>query len=118
MSDDDDMDEVVAALRLQFLAALPGHADAIRQVWRSLGGGEGTSARREAAGDLLRRAHRLAGGGAMVGLAAISDAAAPVEEMLRAALESGETLVLPAALAPLVARLLATCDAASGAEPV
>jgi chemotaxis protein histidine kinase CheA len=115
MSDDDDMDDLVAALRLQFIAALPGHAETIHRAWRRLDGGDETGTRREAAGELLHRAHRLAGGGAMVGLPAISDAAAPVEEMLRAALERGEALVLPAALAALVAQLLAACDAASRA---
>jgi chemotaxis protein histidine kinase CheA len=115
MSDDDDMDELVVALRLQFIATLPGHADTMRRSWRSLEGGGETGASRAAAGELLHSAHRLAGGGAMVGLPAISDAAAPVEEMLRAALEGGETLVLPAALAALVAQLLAACEAASSA---
>jgi HPt (histidine-containing phosphotransfer) domain-containing protein len=113
MSDDDDMDDLVAVLRLQFIAALPDHSDTIRRAWRSLDGGAETEARRAAAAELLHRAHRLAGGGAMVGLPAISEAAAPVEEMLRAALEGGGAPVLPAALAPLIARLVAACDAAS-----
>ena len=113
MSDDDDMDDLVTALRLQFIAALPDHADAIRRAWRSLDGGAEPAVRRAAVAELLHRAHRLAGGGAMVGLPAISEAAAPVEEMLRAVLEGGEALMLPAALAPFVARLLASCDAAS-----
>ncbi|HKW52477.1 MAG TPA: Hpt domain-containing protein [Stellaceae bacterium] len=106
---DDDMDELMAALRAQFIAALPDHIAAIGQAWRALSGRD-IAAWRTAADELLRRAHRLAGNGAMVGFAAISDAASPVEETLRAAPASGEA---PPALTALVARLLEACDAAS-----
>jgi chemotaxis protein histidine kinase CheA len=108
---DDDMDEVMAELRGQFLATLPDHVAAVRRAWQTLGDEGAPSARRAAADELLRRAHRLAGNGAMVGFAAISDAAGPVEEMLRAALDAAGPPVLPAEAAPLVARLLAACDA-------
>jgi chemotaxis protein histidine kinase CheA len=109
---DDDMDEVMAGLRAQFLAALPDHVTAMVEAWRTLRYSGDEGARRAAAGEILRRAHRLAGNGAMVGFAAISDAAAPLEEMLRPVTESGAPLTLPPALAPLIARLLETCDAA------
>jgi chemotaxis protein histidine kinase CheA len=108
---DDGMDEVMAELRGQFLAALPDHVAAIRQAWQTLGGGGTPSARRAAADELLRRAHRLAGNGAMMGFAAISHAAAPVEETLRAVLDAAGPPVLSTEAAPLVARLLAACDA-------
>ena len=110
MSDDDDMDEVMAGLRGQFLAALPDHVAAIRQAWQTLAGNGTPSMRRAAADELLRRAHRLAGNGAMVGFAAISDAASPVEEMLRPMLVAAGPPVLPAEATPLVARLLAACE--------
>ena len=109
---DDEMDEVIAGLRGQFLAALPDHAAAIRHAWEILRGGGAPPTRRAAAEELLRRAHRLAGNGAMVGFAAISDAASPVEEMLRAALDADTSTTLPAELAEQVARLLGACDAA------
>src|SRR5690349_22168339 len=108
---DDEMDEVMAELRQQFLASLPEHVAAIRRAWQTLGDSGAPSARRAAAEELLRRAHRLAGNGAMVGFAAVSDAAGPVEEMLRAALDAAAPPALPAEAAPLVARLLAECQA-------
>ena len=109
---DDDMAEVMAELRGQFLAALPDHVAVIRQVWQTLSDEGATDARRAAADELLRRAHRLAGNGAMVGFAAISDAASPVEEMLRAVLDADKSITLPAELGGQVARLLAACDTA------
>ena len=109
---DDDMDEVMAELRGQFLAALPDQVAAIRQAWQTLAGAGAPEARRAAAEELMRRAHRLAGNGAMVGFAAISDAASPVEEMLRPVLDAAGPPVLPADAAPLVARLLAACEPA------
>jgi chemotaxis protein histidine kinase CheA len=77
-----------------------------------LRGGGAPDARRAAADELLRRAHRLAGNGAMVGFTAISEAASPVEEMLRAVLDADKSITLPAELAGQVARLLAACDTA------
>jgi chemotaxis protein histidine kinase CheA len=113
---DGDMDEVMADLRAQFLAALPEHATAIAQARRTLSETGDEAARRAAARELLRRAHRLAGNSAMVGFPAISEAAAPVEEMLRGVLDAAGPPVPPAELAPLVARLLAACDAAREPE--
>jgi chemotaxis protein histidine kinase CheA len=112
---DDDMDEVMVALRLQFIAALPGHADAIRRAWHDFTGDADAGSRRHAAGELLHRAHRLAGGGAMVGFSAISDAAGPVEEMVRGVIEGDSALAVPPGLPPLIVRLLAECDVATSA---
>jgi chemotaxis protein histidine kinase CheA len=106
---DDDMGEVMAGLRGQFLAALPDHVADIRHAWQTLVDEGAPSARRAAADELLRRAHRLAGNGAMVGFAAISDAASPVEETLRAMLDADKPIALPAELAGQIARLLAVC---------
>jgi chemotaxis protein histidine kinase CheA len=106
---DDDMDEVMAGLRAYFITTLAEHVAAIRQAWRDLGEGRDRAARRAAADELLRRAHRLAGNGAMVGFAAISDAASPVEETLRAMLDADKPIALPGELAGQIARLLAAC---------
>ena len=113
---DDDMDEVMAELRGQFLAALPDQVAAIRQAWQTLAGAGAPEARRAAADELLRRAHRLSGNGAMVGFAAISDAASPVEEMLRAVLDADKSIALPAELGSLVSKLLELCEDASGRD--
>jgi HPt (histidine-containing phosphotransfer) domain-containing protein len=113
MADDDDMDEVMAGLRAYFITTLAEHVPVIRQAWRDLGEGGDRAARRAAADELLRRAHRLAGNGAMVGFAAISDAAALLEETLRAAIDGAGLRTLSPALSPLVAQLLAACAAAS-----
>jgi HPt (histidine-containing phosphotransfer) domain-containing protein len=110
MSDEDETGEVASPLRSQFRARLAVHAEAMRQAWRRLGDTPDPGARREAAEALLSHAHRLAGGAGIGGLPAISAAAAPVEDAVRAALAAGEPLTLPAVLAPLVARLLALCD--------
>jgi len=114
--DDDDTDEVMAGLRAHFVATLTDHVTAIRQAWRDLGEGGDRAARRAAADELLRRAHRLAGNGGMVGFATISDAAALLEETLRAAIDGAGLRTLSPALASLVARLLEACDAASKAH--
>jgi chemotaxis protein histidine kinase CheA len=112
---DDDMDEVMAGLRQYFVTTLTDHVAAIREAWQGLREGADCAARGAAADELLRRAHRLAGNGRMVGFAAISDAAGLLEEMLRAAIDGAGLRTLSPALAPLVARLLHACDAARNA---
>lgn len=113
MSDDnDDMDEVMAGLRQYFVTTLTDHVTAIREAWQGLREGADRTTRETAADELLRRAHRLAGNGRMVGFAAISDAAGLLEETLRAAIDGAGLRTLSPALAPLVARLLEACDAA------
>ena len=113
---DDDMDEVMAGLRAYFITTLTEHVAAIGQAWRDLGEDGDCAARRAAADELLRRAHRLAGNGRMVGFPAISDAAALLEETVRAAIDGAGLRTISPALAPLVARLLEACDAAGKAE--
>ncbi|HWG78252.1 MAG TPA: Hpt domain-containing protein [Stellaceae bacterium] len=117
MSDDDnDMDEVMAGLRQYFVTTLNDHVAAIREAWRGLREGADRTAREAAADELLRRAHRLAGNGRMVGFAEISDAAGLLEETLRAAIDGAGLRTLSPAPAALVARLLEACDAARKAD--
>jgi len=117
MVEDDGMDEVMAGLRQHFVATLAEHVAAIREAWRELGESGDRAVQRAAAETLLRRAHRLAGNGAMVGFAPISEAAALLEETLRAAIDGAGLRTLSPALAPLVAGVLAACDAASATDP-
>jgi len=114
--DDNDMDEVMAGLRQYFVTTLNDHVAAIREAWRGLREGADRTAREAAADELLRRAHRLAGNGRMVGFAEISDAAGLLEETLRAAIDGAGLRTLSPAPAALVARLLEACDAARKAD--
>jgi HPt (histidine-containing phosphotransfer) domain-containing protein len=116
MSDDDEIDEVIAGLRAQFRLRLKVDGDAMRDALRALAAETSVDARRAALKQLLGAAHRLSGSAASFGFAAIGDAAAPVEEALRAALDAGGALAVPATLAPLVGELLALCDAAKPKE--
>jgi chemotaxis protein histidine kinase CheA len=116
MSDDEEMDEVMAGLRAQFRARLKVDGDVMRTAWRALAAVTSVDARRAALKQLLGAAHRLSGSAASFGFAPIGDAATPVEEALRAVLDPGGALALPATLAPLVGELLALCDAAKPEE--
>jgi HPt (histidine-containing phosphotransfer) domain-containing protein len=110
MSNDDDMDEVIAGLRAQFRVRLALDAEAIRGASRALAVESGVEARRAALKQLLAAAHRLSGSAASFGFDAIGAAAAPVEEALRAIIGAGGALAVPATLEALVGELLALCD--------
>jgi chemotaxis protein histidine kinase CheA len=116
MSDDHEMDQVMAGLRAQFRLRLKVDGDIMRDAVRALAAETSVDARRAALKQLLGAAHRLSGSAASFGFAPIGDAATPVEEALRAVLDPGGALALPATFAPLVGELLALCDAAKPEE--
>jgi HPt (histidine-containing phosphotransfer) domain-containing protein len=116
MSDDEEMDAVIAGLRAQFRARLKADAATIRDAVRELAQDGTVDERRAALKRLLSAAHRLSGSAASFGFEAIGNAATPIEEMLRAVLAAGGALALPATLQPQVSDLVALCDAVKGEE--
>ena len=110
MSKDEEMDDVIAGLRAQFRVRLKSDAEAMRSALRELGGDATVAARKAALKQLLAAAHRLSGSAASFGFDAIGAAAAPVEEAMRAVLNAGGELTIPATLEPMVRDLLALCD--------
>jgi hypothetical protein len=116
MSEDDEMDEVIAGLRAQFRARLKVQAAAMRDALRVFDDAGAPEGRREAAKLLLANAHLLAGSAGSFGFAAIGEAASPVEEMVRSALAADGLVTPPQAFGPLVSDLLALCEQAGEDE--
>jgi HPt (histidine-containing phosphotransfer) domain-containing protein len=116
VSKDDELDEVIAALRAQFRVRLKSDAEMMRSALRDLGRDGSTQARGAALKQLLAAAHRLSGSAASFGFDAIGAAAGPVEEAVRAVLNAGGEPAIPATLAPMVCDLLALCDAVKEEE--
>jgi HPt (histidine-containing phosphotransfer) domain-containing protein len=116
MSDDEEMDQVIAELRAQFRARLKLDAEAIRDALRGLADDRSVETRHKALKLLLAAAHRLSGSAASFGFPAIGQAAASIEETLRAAMDAGGELRVPATLEPLLRDLATLCDQAGGKE--
>jgi HPt (histidine-containing phosphotransfer) domain-containing protein len=117
MSDDGEIDEVIAALRALFRVRLTTDAATMRDALDELARDGAVEQRHAALKRVLAAAHRLSGSAASFGFDAIGNAATPVEEELRAVLAAGGQLAVPATLRTQVGGLVALCDAEKSDDP-
>ena len=82
----DGLRRVIAVLREDYAAVLPGKIAEIEELWRRLLADEAPAAELQ---DLVRMVHGIAGSGATFGLAAASDAARELGRLLEPARAAG-----------------------------
>ena len=99
----DELQRMLAGMRLEYAHALPGKLALIESLWREASAG---AARGE---DLLRAVHSIAGGAGTFGMAEVGHAARDLEDALR----SGKD---PAHLDDAFARLREAVQAALSAD--
>lgn len=77
MADDPDpMRDVIASMRADYAAKLPGKLDGIERLWREIAEGRASVTAME---ELVRATHTLAGSGMVFGLPEVGAAARAVE---------------------------------------
>jgi len=116
MSDDEEMDAIIAGLRAQFRVRLKVDAATMRRATHELAQDGTVEARQAALKQLLGAVHRLSGSAASFGFEAIGNAATPIEEALRTVLSAGGPLAIPPTLQAQMSDLVALCDAVKDEE--
>jgi Hpt domain len=91
------------ALRLRYMAGLPGHRDGLAEAWHACAGGADDEAWRR----LRDLTHRLSGSAPCYGLDRVGELARQLDKLLSGPPPRPD----PAAAAPLIERLLTALDA-------